>query len=407
MGKHSAQSEDWYSRNHQNIYDIAQSFQSGNVGSLTQSVNSAADKLHEIMNTLGQSVQKIFGNDWRGLAAQTGQEKCSDFFQKTDQGVIDKFRDIGTALPPVGSAMDAAKSAIQPPMSAETYRMGKTMGLSDSELQKKVAEDQEHARYQMTSVFSQPAVDASGRVEDVSDPTQGTAGPASVPPSNAGGGSGSGGGSGKTLDQVGDHIKNLDNVGKTAPAFDRGTGDGQAGAQGQGQGAGSPGGGSGGGSGSGSGSGSGAGGSGSGGLGGRNAAALNDGYLTRPSSWLQDPLKPSSGNGPGSALGGTPRGGPLLGANPGAGQSGSGGPNPVGLGASGVRGVGGAPVGGMMGTGGAHGKGGKDDDGEHQIPKFLVNMDNTRKLVGPLPDASPAVIGDWDAHERDDPDFQR
>lgn len=61
MGKHSAQSEDWYSRNHQNIYDIAQSFQSGNVGSLTQSVNSAADKLHEIMNTLGQSVQKIFG----------------------------------------------------------------------------------------------------------------------------------------------------------------------------------------------------------------------------------------------------------------------------------------------------------------------------------------------------------
>ncbi|SLD09551.1 Uncharacterised protein [Mycobacteroides abscessus subsp. massiliense] len=69
--------------------------------------------------------------------------------------------------------------------------------------------------------------------------------------------------------------------------------------------------------------------------------------------------------------------------------------------------MGGAPVGGMMGTGGAHGKGGKDDDGEHQIPKFLVNMDNTRKLVGPLPDASPAVIGDWDAHERDDPDFQR
>lgn len=51
--------------------------------------------------------------------------------------MIDKFRDIGTALPPVGSAMDAAKSAIQPPMSAETYRMGKTMGLSDSELQRR------------------------------------------------------------------------------------------------------------------------------------------------------------------------------------------------------------------------------------------------------------------------------
>lgn len=407
MGKHSAQPEDWYSRNHQNIYDIAQSFQSGNVGSLAQNVNSAAEKLQEIMNPLGQNVQKILGNDWRGLAAATGQEKCTDFFQKTDQGVIDKFRDIGNALPPVGSAMDAAKSAIQPPMSAETYRMGKTMGLSDSELQHKVAEDQEHARYQMTSVFSQPAVDASGHVEDVTDPTQGTAGPAPVTASNTGGGgSGSGGGSGKTLDQVGDHIKNLDNVGKTTPAFDRGAGDGQAGAQGQGQGVGSPGGGSGGSSGSGGGSGSGASGSSSG-LGGRNGTGLNDGYLTRPSSWLQDPLKSSSGGGLGSGAvtGGSPRGGLAPGANPGAGQSG--GPNPAAVGTSGVRSAGG-PIGGMMGAGGAgHGRNAKDDEGEHQIPKFLVNMDNTRKLVGPLPDASPAVIGDWDAHERDDPDFQR
>ncbi|BAX97336.1 hypothetical protein MSTE_02020 [Mycobacteroides stephanolepidis] len=403
MGKHSAQPEDWYSRNHQSIYDISQGFQSGKVGSLAQNVNGTADKLHEIMNALGQNVQKILGNDWRGLAAQTGQEKCTDFFQKTDQGVIEKVRDIGKALPPVGSAMDAAKSSIQPPMSAETYRMGKTMGLSDSDMQKKAAEDQEHARYQMTSSFSQPAVDASGHVEDVADPTQGTAGPSPATASNAGGGSG-GGVASKTSGQVGDQLTNLDGAGKTSPAFDRGMGDGQG--AGQGQGAGAPGGGSGGGSGSGgSGSGSGASGLGSG-LGGRGASALNDGYLTRPSSWMQDPLGKggNAGGGSSSATGGSLRGGLPAGANPGAGQ-GSGGVNPTGISNSGVRGAG--PM-GMMGAGGAgHGKGGKDDEGEHKIPKFLVNMENTERLVGPIKPASPAVIGDWDAHEREDPDFRQ
>ncbi|MGL5445437.1 MAG: WXG100 family type VII secretion target [[Mycobacterium] stephanolepidis] len=403
MGKHSAQPEDWYSRNHQNIYDIAQGFQSGKVGSLAQNVSGTADKLHEIMNALGGNVQKILGNDWRGLAAQTGQEKCTEFFQKTDQGVIDKVRDIGRALPPVGSAMDAAKSSIQPPMSTETYRMGKTMGLSDSDMQKKAAEDQEHARYQMTSAFSQPAVDASGHVEDVTDPTQGTAGPAPVSASNAGGGS-SGNGASKTLGQVDDQLKNLDGVGKTNPAFDRGMGDGQS--AGQGQGAGASGGGSGGGSGSGgSGSGSGAGGLGSG-LGGRSTPTLNDGYLTRPSSWMQDPLGRGGGSsGPGSATGGSLRDGLPPGANPGAGQGNSGGVNPSGVSSSGVRGTG--PM-GMMGAGGAgHGKSGKDDEGEHKIPKFLVNMENTERLVGPIKPASPAVIGDWDAHEREDPDFRQ
>jgi hypothetical protein len=64
---------------------------------------------------------------------------------------------------------------------------------------------------------------------------------------------------------------------------------------------------------------------------------------------------------------------------------------------------------GMMGgAGGAgHGRGTKDDEGEHKVPKFLINMDNTRQLVGEIPSASPPVIGDWSAHEREDPDFER
>ncbi|WP_100483801.1 hypothetical protein [Mycobacteroides abscessus] len=406
MGKHGVQPEDWYSRNHQNIYDMARSFQSQNATDAAKNVNDAANKLREIMSTGGQAVQTILHQDWWGLTAQAVQEATSAQFNRVDTNVVAGMHTLANALPPVGMAMEAAKTSIQPPMSAETYRMGKTMGLSDSELQNKVAEDQEHARYQMTSLFSQPAVDASNPVEDIPNPSQNASGGAAPAGTASPSGGSTGGGSSKTLDQVGDQIKNLDNVGKTAPAFDRGAGEGQAGAQGQGQGAGSPGGGSGSGSSSGGGSGSGASGSGSG-PGGRGVSSLNDGYLTRPSSWMQDPLKSSSGGGPGSGAvtGGPPRGGLAPGANPGAGQPGGG--NPAAIGQSGVRSVGG-PMGGVMGAGAAgHGKNAKDDDGEHQIPKFLVNMDNTRKLVGPLPDASPAVIGDWDAHERDDPDFQR
>ncbi|MEX3757910.1 hypothetical protein ABFW00_19045, partial [Mycobacteroides abscessus] len=219
------QPEDWYSRNHQSIYDMARSFQSQNATDAAKNVNDAANKLREIVSTGGQAVQTILHQDWWGLTAQAVQEANSAQFNRVDTNVVAGMHTLANALPPVGMAMDAAKSSIQPPMSAETYRMGKTMGLSDSELQNKVAEDQEHARYQMTSLFSQPAVDASNPVEDIPNPSQNASGGAAPAGTSSGSGGPAGGGSsGKTLDQVGDQIKSLDNVGKTTPAFDRGAG---------------------------------------------------------------------------------------------------------------------------------------------------------------------------------------
>lgn len=173
-------------------------------------------------------------------------------------------------------------------------------------------------------------------------------------------------------------------------------GDGQQGGAGQGQGqGGGQGSGSGGGQGSGSGAGSGSGGAGSGSggsglpLGSTTAAGFS------PSSTGTGVGGPGSGaGGPGglSAL----RGGAGLPGGAAAGNAG--GVNPAAMGAAGVRG--GGPM-GMMGSPGAHGRGGKgEDDDSKPTPQILINYDNTDEFLGDMPAASPGVIGDWSEQEK-------
>lgn len=222
-------------------------------------------------------------------------------------------------------------------------------------------------------------------------------------PGDQGGGSGGGGGNGGGGSGGGtqtppatDGLANKD----TKPQLAGGDGQ-QAGAgQGQGQ-SGGQGSGSGGGQGSGSGAGSGSGGAGSGLGSGSGGSGLPLGSTTAagfsPSSTGTGTGVGGSGSGAGgpgglSAL----RGGAGLPSGA-AGGSGSG-INPAAVGAAGVRG--GGPM-GMMGSPGAHGRGGKgEDDGEKATPQILINYDNTDEFLGDMPAASPGVIGDWSEQEK-------
>ncbi|MBB4855772.1 hypothetical protein HNP40_003181 [Mycobacteroides chelonae] len=205
------------------------------------------------------------------------------------------------------------------------------------------------------------------------------------------GGSGGGGGGTQTPSPSEGKAK-----GDTKPQL--AGGEGQQGSAGQGQG---QGGGQGGGQGSGSGGGQGYGGAGSGLGSGSGGSGLPIGSTTAAG------FSPSStGTGPGgsgSGVGGGPGGGlsALRGGAglPGGAAGGNGsGINPAAMGAAGVRG--GGPM-GMMGSPGAHGRGGKgEDDGEKATPQILINYDNTDDFIGPLPSASPGVIGNWDEQEK-------
>lgn len=176
-------------------------------------------------------------------------------------------------------------------------------------------------------------------------------------------------------------------------------GEGQQGGAGQGQGAGQ-----GGGQGAGSGGGTPGGGQGPGGLGsgGRDSATgLPLGSTTAAGF---SPSATGTGAGVGSGGPGAPggvsglRGGGLPGGA--AGGTGPGNVNPAGIGAAGVRNIGG-PM-GMMGGAGAHGRGGKDNDDEHQMPDFLRNLDNSERLLGDQTAVIPGgVIGNFEAVEDD------
>ncbi|ORB52133.1 hypothetical protein BST43_19455 [Mycobacteroides saopaulense] len=216
-----------------------------------------------------------------------------------------------------------------------------------------------------------------------------------------GGGSGSGGsggaGSDNKLQSPGGGTDGLADK-ATKPQLANGEGQG-----GQGQGAGS-GSGAGSGGGQGAGSGSGAGGSspfGSGTGTGTGGSGLPLGATTAAGYG-------SSGSAGGTGLAaGTAGGASALragGGLPGGATSGAG-ANPAAVGASGVRGGAMGPM-GMMGGAGAHGKGGHDEDDDHETPAILINLDNTYEFMGDLPKASPAVIGDWSEQEKADKQAQ-
>jgi hypothetical protein len=37
---------------------------------------------------------------------------------------------------------------------------------------------------------------------------------------------------------------------------------------------------------------------------------------------------------------------------------------------------------------------GRNDEREHNIPSFLISLDNSHELIGPLPKVAPPVIGE-------------
>lgn len=388
MGKHSINPENWYQRDHQSIYQTAQAFDSSKVTETSQKLCKVAEELHSIMNTTGQKVQNIILADWRGQAAETAQEGFSALFKRSDS-IVDTTRQIANVLPALGHAMDTTKASIEPPVSATTAM---ATASTDSELLAAAnlarAAEQQHAQYQMTSLFSQPVVDTSNTVDDVPNPTQsanaGQSGHYSASTSTTGV-SGS-----KTPGQVDAQIDNLDGIGRTNSAFDRGTQDVPVG---QGQ------------PGSGQGGQPAAGGPGSGStpggappsMGSPNdpgrtraaAAGLDEDYFSRNRPILQDPLGRN-----------TDKWGPITKAPfgqdrfDGVTSAGRAGPMPAaGAVPPGTRGTG--PMGMMP----MNSRAGRDEQKDHQIPRELINQDNTDELIGQLRNGAPAVIGGLTAEE--------
>lgn len=391
MGKHSVSPEDWYQRDHESIYNTAQGFDSGKVTTTSQTLSAIADRLHSIMDSTGIKVQGIIESDWRGETAETAREGFSGLFRRANTAV-ETTREIANALPALGHAMDAAKAAIEPPVKESTAVAvaGTNSGLLAAANMARIGE-QQHARYQMTSLFSQPAVDTSGRVEDVPNPTQ-ISGRGQETNYTRNSSNDTGVGS-KSLGQVENQISDLDRVGKTNAAFDQGA---QGQSYGQGQPGGAPGGGQpGGGQGSG---GSGASGGLPGGMGAltdraRTRAAANgldENYFSRNNSILQDPLGRNT-----DKWAAAPRSG--LGHDRIDGAHGAGRPGPLpGTGAPGMSGARGAGTVGMMP---ANGRGAREEQKDHKIPKELINQDNTDEFIGQLRSASPAVIGELTPEE--------
>ncbi|WP_078321313.1 WXG100 family type VII secretion target [Mycobacteroides chelonae] len=390
------QPEDWNSHSHASIYSSAQAFDTGKPATLAGAYRDAGTAMHEEATVMGRKVQLAVTEHWRGQAAQGMQSAYGEFFKDVD-GYVTKLFSMANALPPVGSAMDTSKASIQPPMPPQTTTMGRTMGLSDAQLKQKAAEDEKYARWQMSNLFSQPVVSA-GSGADINDaPAGGTGGGA------AGVTPGGGGASGGATGMSGEGGKLQSPSGADGLA-DRNTkpqlagGDGQQAGAGQGQGGGSGSGGGAPGGGSPSGMGSGAGGLGSG----SDRSGYGPGMVpgSTQAAYHQPPTSGVGGatSGPGSLR-------PGFGGVPGAAPGTSGGTNPAGIGASGVRGVGPMGMGAMrVGSAGAHSKGAKDDhDGEHAIPEMLKNLDNSEEFFGEQRKFIPGgVLGDFKAMEQAD-----
>ncbi len=217
-----------------------------------------------------------------------------------------------------------------------------------------------------------PAVNDPAHPLDISKPTPGTSLSGNDGGFNGGGGGGTGGGGG----------------------VDGGSGSGSGAADGSGSGA----------QGSGDQSQSSNYGSSGNGYSGVNSGLSSSGDAVKPSSFDPTATTPSdfAGGGPGGGgLGGGGLGG--LGGGLGAGGSGGAGHSVPGTGtplaaqnaAAAARMGAGSGAAGMTGMGGMGSKGGKgEEDGQHERPDWLVNMENTRELLGDDPRTIPGgVIG--------------
>lgn len=251
-------------------------------------------------------------------------------------------------------------------------------------------EELEAIRAEAQRLYSTPLEAKRPEITDSSGQSMGGAIQQGPGPSNSSVGAGAGGGGQQPPSPSGaDGLANRETKPQLAGGDGQQGGAGQGQAQGGGSGGGTPGGGS-----------------GSGGAGSPFGGSKDSGSGLPVGSTTAAGFSPSAtgsgagvGSGSGVASGGLSalRGGGLPGGA--TGGNGAGGVNPAAMAAAGVRGVG-SPMGMMGGGAGAHGKGGNDSQDEHEQPQILFNYDNTDELLGDIPPASPAVIGDFTEVEK-------
>lgn len=353
-------------------------------GTVYQAVSDSVDTAMKVRSKL------LDTESWSGEAANSAYDSVDRTYKKI-------------ANPDTGLAAEAGKLSQAADQDAETLtaasRVPQNYPAPDKNATKDAKQQALNAiRNEAQSLYTNPM---STNRPVVTDPDVQQLGPT---PNDQGGGGNTGGGGNNSGGSGGGMQTPSPSEGKakgdTKPQLAGGDGQQAGGGQGQGSGGGQ-GSGSGGGQGSGSGAGSGSGGAGSGLGSGSGGSGLPLGSTTAAGFSPSSTGTGTGAGGPGAGAGGPGglsalRGGAGL---PGGAAGGNGsGMNPAAMGAAGVRG--GGPM-GMMGSPGAHGRGGKgEDDGEKATPQILINYDNTDEFLGDMPAASPGVIGDWSEQEK-------
>lgn len=379
--------DNWQGRSHSEIVGLLGELSSDAAHDESKRWDNTSTAVGDSIDTAMAARQKLLDDAiWSGEAADAAYTNVDGFYKKAadpESGLAAEAGKISQAALQDGETLIAASRVAQnypePGPGAPTNRK---------------KEELEAIRAEAKRMYTDP-LSAVNRPEITDGAAQQQFGQVPGGGGNTGGGNnsgGSGGGGGTQTPPSTDGLANKDTKPQLASGDGQqggaGQGQGQGGGQGSGSGGGAPGGGQGSGSGGGAGSGLGSGSGGSGlPLGSTTAAGFS------PSS------TGTGAGGAGSGLGGPGGLGALRGgaALPGGAAGGAGGVNPAAVGATGVRGVGG-PM-GMMG-GGAHGGHGKgEDDDDHEIPSFLINVDNGNELFGEEIKASPGVIGDWTESE--------
>lgn len=382
--------DNWQGRSHGEIVGLLSALKSDAAHEESKRWDNTSTAVADSIDTAMAARTKLLDNTiWDGEAASAAYDSVDKFYKEAaspQTGLAAEAGKISQAALQDGETLIAASRVAQnypePGPGAPTNRKKEELEAIQAEAQRMYTDP--------LSAANRPEItDGNGQQQMGQIPQGGGGG------NGGGSGSGSGGGSGtQTPPSSSDGVASKD----TKPQLAGGEGQ-QAGAgQGQGQGSGS-GGGQGAGSGSGGGQGAGSGGSGSGLGSGSGGSGLPIGSTTAAG------FSPSAATGTGVGGSGAGAGGPggLSALRGGAGLpggaaagAGGGGVNPASVGAAGVRGMG--PM-GMMGAGahGGHGKG--DDDDDHEIPSYLINVDNGNALFGEEIKASPGVIGDWTENE--------
>lgn len=378
--------DNWQGRSHGEIVNLLSALKSDAAHEESLRWDNTSTAVADSIDTAMAARTKLLDNTiWDGEAAGAAYDSVDKFYKEAaspQTGLAAEAGKIAQAASQDGETLIAASRVAQnypePGPGAPTNRKKEELEAIRAEAQRMYTDP--------LSAVNRPEITDGNSQQQLGQIPQGGGG------GNGGSGSGGSGAGTQTPQSSSDGSANKD----TKPQLAGGEGQ-QAGAgQGQGSGGGQ---GAGQGAGSGGGQGAGSGGSGSGLGSGSGGSGLPIGSTTAAG------FSPSSTTGTGVGGSGAGTGGPggLSALRGGAGLPGGaaagagGGVNPASVGAAGVRGMG--PM-GMMGGAGAHGRGGKgEDDDDHEIPSYLINVDNGNALFGEEIKASPGVIGDWTENE--------